>query len=151
MNPVRWVEVTMKAFFFAFWAGAAVYLPGIWEAPNMKDAVGIGVVAFGAGLAAGLIGIKVLLPQFSFATLPGFNRLPVAWIARIDLFVATFVGTLIVAITDFINQSPDLTGWKLIIVPALTGAAAAAFRTLVATITPNEHPFPDRGVGKPVV
>lgn len=145
MNPVTWLEKAGRAFLFAFAGSVVIYMPGILEAPNLKDASGLGVAALGAALAAGLLAIKALLPSFSLGSVLPF--LSVANVARVDMFVATFIGTLIVGITDFIKQAPDLTGWDAVIVPVLTGALAAAFRTLVGAATPGETPMPEKGLG----
>lgn len=144
-NPVKWLEMAGKAFLLAFAGTAVIYAPGVFEAPNLETALALGVAGAGAAIAAALLAVKAMLPSFSLGSVLTF--LSPANVSRVDLFVATFVGTFIVAVTDFLQRAPDLTGWKLAIVPALTGAAAAAFRTLVGLGTPGESPLPEVGVG----
>lgn len=144
-----WLDYAARQAVIAFAATALIYMPGIWEAPNLRDAVGLGVVALGASIVAVLMVIKAVWSGFSVGSLVG-DKLSAAWVARIDLFIATFVGNVTVALSDLINQSPDLSLERAAIVGAMTGAVAAAFRTLVGLGTTGESPAPEVGVGPAV-
>jgi hypothetical protein len=139
------LEAWGRAFGLAFLATGLTYAAGILEAPNLADAVALGVAALGASIAGGLGAVKQLLPEFSWATiLP--DRVPPQWTSRLDVFTITAAGTWIVAVTDIINQAPDLSAWKAIVTSAVTGALAAGFRAVVGMTTKGEHPLPDKGL-----
>lgn len=129
------LEAAGRGFLLAFGAAALTYAAGILEAPNLSDAVALGVAALGASFSAGLTALKEWVPQFSWATILPF---PPAWISRLDVFTIAAVGTLIVSLTDIINQAPDLTLWPALVTAAITGALAAGFRTVVGAATKGE-------------
>lgn len=139
------LEAAGRAGLVAFAGVALTFMPGIWEAPNLSDAVGLGVTALAAAIAAFLGAVKEFVPQFSWTTILG-RWLSPAWISRMDIFTWTAVGTLIVSFTDIINQAPDLGFQAGVITAAITGAIAAGFRTLVAAGTKGETPFRSSGV-----
>lgn len=139
------LEAAGRAFLLAFGATYATYAAGIFEAPNTAAALTLAVAALGASFSGALGAIKEYVPQFSWATiLP--DRVPAAWVSRLDVFTITAVGVLIVAITNIITESPDLTLWPALITSAIAGAIAAGFRSAVGATTKGETPFSGSGL-----
>ena len=144
----KWLEAAGRAMVLAFVSSAAIYLPGIFEAPNLADARGLGVVALGAGITGALGALKEALPAFSWRTI--LSSVPAAWTSRFDIFTFTAAGALIVAWTDVINQAPDLSTWPGLFVAGASGAIAAGLRAVIGAGTKGETGLglgPDKGLG----
>ena len=142
----RLLEAAGRGFILVFGASLVTYASGIFEAPSPEAALALSIAALGASVAAGLTALKEFVPQFSWRTiLP--SVVPIAWVARLDIFTIAVVGILIVSTTDILTQAPDLSAWPALFTAALTGAIAAGFRTVVALGTKNETPAPSTGFG----
>lgn len=125
-----------KAFLLAAGAVALTYGEGIASAPNLAAAIALGVAMVAASFAGGLAALQAFVPRLSFS-----SYIAQPWAAYLDRFLQTFVATLIVAFTDILNAAPDLHVQKAVIIAAITGALAAAFRAVVGTGTRGEAPF----------
>ena len=134
------LEKAGAAFLRAFGAAAVTYGAGLAAAPNLNQAYLLGVAALVGSITAGLRAIQVFVPQVSVSSLFGDEVGKYA-----DSFLRAFLGAFLVAITGALN-APDLSTAKSLAVAAITGAIAAGFRALQATVTKGENPAPQTGI-----
>lgn len=128
-----------REFLKAFGASVVVLAPGVLSAPNLNEAMALGVAALFASVAAGVKVVQVLVPQLSFAE---FLPQPVA--AWSDAFARGFLGAFLVSVVGVLS-APDYATGKSLALAAVVGAAVSGFRALEGLLTKEENPIP--GVG----
>ena len=144
------LEAWGRAFGLAFGATLLIFAPDVIDvlgadAPNVQLALDLGYAALAASIAGGLNAVKELVPQFSWKLALG-KWLSPAMTGRLDIFTWTFLGALIVSVTDILNAAPDLETWPALLASALAGALAFALRTVVGLGTKGETPAPETGL-----
>lgn len=128
-----------REFLKAFGASVVVLAPGVLSAPNLDEALTLGVAALFASVAAAVKAVQVFVPRLSFAE---FLPQPVA--AWVDAAARGFLGAFLVSLVGVLF-APDYATAKAALVAAVVAAAAAAFRALEGLLTKEEQPVP--GVG----
>lgn len=135
-----------RSFLRAFGSGLIVLLPGVLAAPNLNAAVGLGIAALVASLAAGLKAIQVFVPQLTFVALfPARFAVYALWV---DSFARAAIAAFIVSIVGLL-QMPTLDFGQSVIVAVVVGAITAGIRAVQALLTPGEGPNPQNGLSTP--
>lgn len=133
------LEKAGGSFLRAFAVSFVVFATGILAAPNTSAAWSLSIAAFAASIAAGLRAVQVLVPSIS--TFPWFGSNA----KYVDSFVRAFLAAFIVGISGWLS-SPDLSGWKSIVLGVTVGALTAGVRALQALLTLGEDPVPGKGI-----
>lgn len=128
------------AFLRAFAASIVILAAGVLAAPNLDQAVALGIAALIASLAAGLRAVQIFVPQISFA---GIVAQP--WAAWLDAFTRAFVGAFITGAIGLMAM-PDLSTWRAASAAIVIGAATAGARALQGLLTAGETPVPRFGL-----
>ena len=115
---------------------AAVFLPGLLQAPNLDAAYAIGIAALVAAGAAVLKALQAMVPAFSWSSV-GVPQ-PVA--AYLDIATRVVISSLFVIGFNVLN-APTLHDAKLAFTAGILGIAAAVGRALQGALTPGEAPF----------
>lgn len=145
-NMLHLLSEAGRSFLRAFGGSLIVLLPGVLAAPNLDAAVGLGIAALVAALAAGLKAIQVFVPQLTFVGLfPARYAVYALWV---DSFVRAFIVAFIVSIVGLL-QMPTLDFSQSIIVGVVVGAITAGVRAIQSLLTPGEGPNPQSGLSTP--
>jgi hypothetical protein len=127
-----------RAFVREWLASILILLPGVLAAPNLNQAVALGIAALIASIAAGAKTLQAFVPLLTFAKI-----LPQPYAAWADAFTRGFLAAFLVSVYG-ISSMPDLSGWRSVAVGILVGAVSAGARALEATITPGQSAIPSR-------
>ena len=134
------LEVAGREFLKAFGAAIIILAPGVLQAPDLNQAVALGVASLFGALAAGLKAVQGYVPKLTFASL--LSQPFAAWV---DAFTRGFLAAGITSAIGILF-APDLSTWKAAATAALVGAVVAGFRALEGVMTKGEAPFTGFGL-----